>query len=162
MSFWAVAQVRPYLLQVPPDDDTETRAEAVFSAIGFDTYLPKVRTRRRVVPLFPGYIFIRVVDHWHAISRASGVIRLLMTAEEKPAKLPDRIVDGLRDCERKGLVWLKKDLVVGSRVRITAGPFAGHLGLYDGQGPRERERVLLELLGQSVPIQLDRGMFERA
>ena len=37
-------------------------------------------------------------------------------------------------------------------MKITAGPFGGHLGLYQGQSTRDRERILLNILGSQRPV----------
>ena len=42
----------------------------------------------------------------------------------------------------------------GGRVRVTLGPFAGHIGLFAGMKPRARVEVLLSLLGASQRITL--------
>ena len=42
----------------------------------------------------------------------------------------------------------------GDRVRISAGAFTGHLGLYDGQRPHERVSVLLSLLGGQTRVEM--------
>jgi transcription antitermination factor NusG len=48
----------------------------------------------------------------------------------------------------------------GTRLRVTAGPFAGHVGLYAGMKPHERVEVLLALLGSQQRVELPRGSVE--
>jgi hypothetical protein len=43
-------------------------------------------------------------------------------------------------------------------VKITAGPFGGMSGLYAGQSTRERELVLLNLLGGQRPATIAAGL----
>jgi hypothetical protein len=45
-------------------------------------------------------------------------------------------------------------------VRILAGPFAGHLGLYAGMRPHERVLVLLGVLGGQQRVDLARDAVE--
>jgi hypothetical protein len=40
---------------------------------------------------------------------------------------------------------------------ITAGPFGGMSGLYAGQSTRERELILLDLLGRQTPVTIAAG-----
>jgi hypothetical protein len=47
---------------------------------------------------------------------------------------------------------IKRQIAIGAKVRITAGPFGGHLGLYQGQSTRDRERILLSMLGGQRPV----------
>jgi transcription antitermination factor NusG len=63
----------------------------------------------------------------------------------------------IRKREVNGFVKLPmpdRRLKPGQKVRIVSGSFAGQIGLYQGQTSRDRERVLLELLGQAVPVEL--------
>jgi transcriptional antiterminator RfaH len=53
-----------------------------------------------------------------------------------------------------------RGLKAGDRVRVTQGPFAGHLGLYAGMRPRERVLVLLQLLGSAQRVELGRDDVE--
>lgn len=118
-----------------------------------------IRGRRQVVTpaLFPGYVFVLIELQWHAIRRTPYVVRLVMDGE-RPARVSDQVIEGLRMRERNGVVELpdpEPRLRPGGRVRVTAGPFRGHLGLVVGMSPHERVVVLLALLGSpqrvSVP-----------
>jgi len=144
MMFWSVVQ-------------TETQRENVAAHFlqqgGFETYLPKIKAVQRVVPLFPAYVFVRIVAHWYSINNTIGVIQLLH-AGDQPAKLKDKIVEAIKSRERGGIVRLPDPnrLRPGQSVRIKRGSFEGHCGVYQGMSGRQRERVLLELLGRSVPV----------
>ena len=50
----------------------------------------------------------------------------------------------------------------GDRLRVTQGPFAGHVGLYAGMKPRERVEVLLAILGGSQRVTLAADAVEQA
>jgi transcription antitermination factor NusG len=66
-------------------------------------------------------------------------------------------VNQIRKREQKGLVKLPKVSQVlkkGQRIRVIRGNFEGHIGLYEGMSGKDRERVLLELLGQAVSVEL--------
>lgn len=148
--FWTVVQ-------------TESQREALalhgIERAGFECYLPQIKIKhrgeRKIVPLFPAYLFVRIVDRWHSIAWSVGVMRILM-AGEHPARLADEIVDEIRKREgRDGVIrFASSGPSVGSRVRVVTGQFRGHIGLYDGMSSRERERVLLDLLGRAVPVEL--------
>jgi transcription antitermination factor NusG len=89
------------------------------------------------------------------------VLKVLMTGD-RPAKLADSIVDEIRGREVRGFVKLPKPATLerGQRVRIRQGTFAGRIALYDGMSGPQRERVLLDLLGQSVPVVMPVGSVE--
>jgi len=146
MAFWSVCQ-------------TQTQREDVAAMFlgqrGYETYLPRIKERRHERPLFAGYIFVRIHLSWWPILSTVGVIRLLRNGDE-PCRLNDDIVTKIQaqTDPKSGLVRLpkKRGLERGDRVRMVRGSFLGHIGLYDGQSGKDRQRVLLDLLGRQVPI----------
>lgn len=148
--FWTVAQT---------ESQREHVAARALKISGFDTYLPEIKMKRRgewlTQPLFPSYIFVRVVNGWHGIVWGIGVVRVLM-AGEQPARLADSVIAQIQDREsRDGFIRLsRRRPLIGTKVRVLSGQFRGHIGLYDGMTARDRERVLLDLLGRSVPVEL--------
>jgi transcriptional antiterminator RfaH len=84
------------------------------------------------------------------------VIRLLTAGGEGPLHVPDAVVDGIRAREVGGLVELpRRDAFKpGDKVRIVAGAFTGHRGLYAEMRPHERVVVLLALLGGQQRVEL--------
>lgn len=147
MSFWAVAQC---------ESQHEHVVRLLLMRQQFETWMPRIKHRGRIALLFPSYLFVRIVDQFYPIMWTPGVIRLLM-AGDKPARLKDEIVDNIRKREVGGFVKLPlpiRQLKVGQKVRVISGSFNGHIGLYQGQTSRDRERVLLELLGQAVAVEL--------
>lgn len=127
----------------------------------FETYLPKYLTmigkEIKVKVLFPRYIFVRVELQWHSINGTRGVTRLIMN-ETKPAQISDKIISGLKSREdSKGLITLPSQpkFSPGQTVRVVNGSFLDYLAIYDGMRPNERVRVLIQMLGQIVPVELD-------
>lgn len=147
MAFWAVAQT---------ETQRERTAQKFLEQNDFQTYLPVTRVLQRAVPLFPSYIFIRIGEfRWSIIDNTIGVIRLLR-AGERPAELRDTVISEIRGLERQGIVRLPKMRVlkVGDKVRVMRGSFADHIGLHDGMSSRDRQFVLLELLGRKVRAEI--------
>lgn len=150
MSDWIVAQTEPR---------AELAVERRLLVAERRVYLPRCRELGRVLPLFPGYLFVHAQSLWRDVRWTIGVVAVLMAGDE-PARLADRIVDAIKHREKAGFVELPDRFEVGQQVRITGGQFAGMIGLWHGQTGRERERVLLALLGQMVPVELDTGFLE--
>ena len=146
VSFWAVVQC---------ETQREHAVRLLLMRAGYETYLPRIRARNRITPLFAGYLFVRLTRwRWYFVMWTPHVIRLLMSGDQ-PAQLPEEIVTQIRKREHNGLVRLPiRRLRKGERIRIVRGNFEGHIGLYDGMSGKDRERVLLELLGQHVPVEL--------
>jgi len=139
---------------------TEAQREHIVRLIlmrhGFESYAPRIKIRRRIAMLFPAYLFVRAIDRFYPILWTPHVVRLLMTGE-RPADLKDDIVSAIRKREIGGFVKLPKHpnmLTKGQNVRISKGTFSGKIALYDGMSSRERARVLLDLLGRKVTIEL--------
>ena len=55
-------------------------------------------------------------------------------------------------------VPVRRQIAIGAKVRITAGPFGGMSGLYAGMSTRERELVLLTMLGGPRKIAISAGL----
>ena len=123
----------------------------------YETYFPRIRDRSRIQPLFPGYLFVHLTgQQFYSVMWTPHVIRLLM-AGDQPAQLPEDVVDRLRKRERDGFVKLplvSRALKRGQKVRIIRGSFEGQIGIYEGMSGVDRVRMLLELLGQTVPVEL--------
>jgi transcription antitermination factor NusG len=147
VSYWAVVQT---------ETQREHIARTLIMRAGYETYAPRIKTKRGSALLFPTYIFVRIIDRWYDVRWTPGVLRVLMATDERPARLGDEIVLGFRRREVRGFVKLPgpKRPRRGQKVRITRGSFEGHVALYDGMSGPERERVLLALLGQMVTVEL--------
>jgi transcription antitermination factor NusG len=145
-SFWAVVQTEP---------QREHIVRLLLMRLGFETYMPRIKHRNRIALLFPTYIFVRIAELWYPILWTAHVIRLLMSGD-KPAQLKDEIMQSIRKREVDGFVKLpvERRLKAGQKIKVIGGSFVGQIGLYQGQTSRDRERVLLDLLGQSVPVEL--------
>lgn len=145
MAYWAVARIRPR---------REELATNRLEAAGFEVFAPKTAHG----PLFPSYLFVRIVDRWWRVDRTLGVLGLIKSGEI-PAKCPDAEIAKIQSqIDARGLVRLstlprRKTIPAGARVRITGGL----TGLYAGQTAQERELVLIELLGRQVPVKLQPG-----
>jgi transcriptional antiterminator RfaH len=147
MPFWTVAQT---------ESQREHIAAQFLKQDHFEIYLPKILIRHgaheRVAPLFPGYLFVEIVERWWPVRWSVGVVRLLM-ADDHPARVSDRLMEAIKKREgRDGLIKLPKprSLECGDQVKILRGSFEGRIGIYQGQSNAQRSRILLDLLGREV------------
>lgn len=123
---------------------------------GYDTYAPRIKVRGRISFLFPAYMFIRAESRFYKILWTPGVVRLLMTGD-RPSCLIEDVIANIRKQEKGGFVKLPstaKGLEKGQNIRVTSGNFLGHVGIYDGMSSKDRARVLLDLLGRKVSVEL--------
>jgi transcription antitermination factor NusG len=146
MAYWTVAQT---------ESQREQTAAQHLERGGFEIYLPRIRHRSgKIEPLFPGYLFVQVECRWQIINATIGVLRLL-TSCERPACIGDDVIAEIRSREdRSGFVRLPRRWRPqrGNQVHIACGSFANHPAIYQGASGKDRERVLLSLLGRMVSI----------
>jgi transcriptional antiterminator RfaH len=130
-------------------------------------FLPKLESLRRwrrqsvrrVEPLFPSYLFVRMSlepQQWNAVRWAPGVRRIVGSGEV-PVPVPDDAVKLLQDrCEDAGFMPWEPKIRPGSQVRITDGPLAGLVGIFDRPTSRaQRVCVLLTLLQTVATVEVD-------
>ena len=162
MSFWAAAQLQPSRAGI---------AQVCLRQAGYEIYVPRLREPRtahgrtvvRTPLLFPGYLFVLIHLQWHTARWAPGVTRIVL-AGGTPAAVPEGVIMALKARETGGLIDLPRPpkFRTGDRVRVTSGPFAGHVGLYAGMKPRERVEVLLAILGAAQRVTLAADAVEQA
>lgn len=119
-----------------------------------DPYLPRFKNLKgRIAPLFPGYLFAPAIQSWGAICSTIGVRSLLMCGEN-PARVPGHVIASWRAKERGGLVQLPPPprFTPGQRLTITRGSLKYRTVIHSGMVGKDRERVLIEMLGQHVTI----------
>jgi transcription elongation factor/antiterminator RfaH len=144
---------------------SELRAARHLGNQAFRVFVPRCWKNRRharrtetvSAPLFPRYIFTvvdRTRDRWRSINGTFGVDRLLMSGGE-PQPVPPGLVEGLiRATDAEGNVHFDFALRQGQNVKVIAGPFANLIGSLEKLDERGRVRVLLELLGATIPVGL--------
>jgi transcriptional antiterminator RfaH len=145
---------------VQTESQRETVAAKFLKQGGFESYLPRIAVktnrgvRERIVPLFPAYLFVNIIDRWYPIRWTFGVLRILMV-DGAPAQISDKVMTAIRKREgENGLIRLPQapGLRRGQQVRIVRGSFEDRLAIYDGMSGPDRVRILIELLGRAVPV----------
>lgn len=161
---WYVAQIKP---------NGFDRAIANLARQGFLTFMPMqkktVRHARQLKdvlrPVFPGYLFIQFGAEradWRKINSTFGVARLISFDKSTPAPVPDALMAGLQArCDVKQCLQPFDDLEVGERVEMVAGAFAGFVGQVEDMVGQDNVRVLLDIMGQSARIDINRGQLSR-
>jgi transcription antitermination factor NusG len=135
----------------------ERTAEVQLRVRGVEVFYPRLQlpryvdVRRRIVPLFPGYLFVRIAlaTQFYDVLWAPGVSRFI-GSHETPTPLEDELVAFLkRNVEAGDLLRAQPTLVVGQDVEVTRGPFAGIVGIIQRPpNAKGRIRVLMKLLNR--------------
>jgi transcription elongation factor/antiterminator RfaH len=157
---------RWFLVHTQPK--SERKAELHLGAQGFKTYFPQVqktvrhaRQLRTVrAPLFPRYLFLILDlgrDRWLSVRSTFGVSSLF-TCEDRPVPVPKGVVEALiARTDEANLTSFEVDLAMGQTVRILSGPFAEFVGTLERLDAAGRVRVLLTMMGSTVPVALHRS-----
>jgi transcription elongation factor/antiterminator RfaH len=146
---------------------SEHKAELHLGAQGFRTHCPQIqktirhaRQLRTVrAPLFPRYLFLILDlgrDRWLSVRSTIGVSSLF-TCEDRPVPVPNGVVEALiARTNETGLALFDAGLTTGQTVRILSGPFADSVGTLERLDAAGRVRVLLTMMGSTVPVALHR------
>jgi len=116
----------------------------------------KDRRVRLQLPLFPGYVFVRLrsTERPRAL-QVPGVARLVGFGD-RPAPIPDLEIDGLRRGLQSQLKMQPHPyLTEGRKVRIIRGPLAGIEGILVRQKQNFRVVLSLDLIMRSVVVEVD-------
>ena len=157
MSYWAVAQTIA---------DRELLAGHQLARNGYEILAPRAKLaidgKTKIAALFPGYLFVRIVnDQWTAARWCQGVLNLIM-AGDHPAHCPTNEIEKImrargtrRTC---AIATQSRRTALHQAQRCASSPdrFTGLNAIYRGMSARERTMVLLNLLGRQVPVELAR------
>ena len=113
------------------------------------------------LPLFPGYVFVRLALHNKmSVVQVPGVARLV-GFDGTPTALPDEEINTLRTNLESGLrAEPHPFLTVGRRVRVKTGPLAGIQGVLLRWKGRSRVVMSINLIQRSIAVQLDESDLE--
>lgn len=149
----------------------EKRVNAELQARNVEHFLPLYRSVRRwkdrrvslELPLFPGYVFVRItVSNRLRVLQIPGVVHLV-GFNGRPAALPDDEMDILRSGFSQRLrAEPHAYLAAGQRVRLTSGPLAGIEGILLRRKGNCRVVISIELIQRSVAVEMDGAGLEPA
>jgi transcription antitermination factor NusG len=158
------ADSHPLWYAVYTQANHEKKAAAEISRRGVESFLPLYRTTRRWsdrrveldMPLFPGYVFVRLpLCDRLTILQAPGVVRLVGFGG-LPTALPENQMDSLRSGLNGSLrAEPHPYLTVGRRVKMKSGPLAGMEGILLRRKGRFRVVISLELIQRAVVVDAD-------
>jgi transcription antitermination factor NusG len=141
----------------------ERRVAQELAERGVEHFLPQHQSRRKwkdrevelSLPLFPGYVFVRMaLEHKLGVLQVPGVACLVSFAG-KPAVVPAEEFARIQKLlNRKVLATPHPYLNVGRRARVLDGPFAGLEGIVIRRNKRSRLVISLDLIARSIAVEL--------
>lgn len=138
---------------------------------GYEFYFPRVLAIRKNVaraePLFPCYLFIQTDGSWRVLLSTFGISSIVVFGNS-PATVSQQVIDNFKAREVDGCVELPQleeytnRFALGAAIRVKEGVFSGYTGIYQGQDPKQRQRVLLDFLGRKTSVLLAPELLEAA
>ena len=152
---WYVVATRPKQELVARDHLTNQ---------GYRVLLPEIRLKKRresrwvavVEPLFPGYLFVRIVfgqDDPAPIRSTRGCRDLVRFGEHHPpvhAAVLEVLMRQASSVAEGGPLF-----VAGESVRVDSGPFARVTAVFDMPKGDDRAQVLIQMLGKVQQVVVD-------
>jgi len=157
---WIVAMTRPNNEQIACDN---------LRRQGYTFYCPRywhsVKGKKSVLrPLFPRYIFVQIEQRWFSISGTRGISHIIMGANY-PQVVDEVIISTLKSREDgKGAYQLATPdrFTRGDKVKVVSGPLEGVPLIYEGMSAHDRVRVLAQLFGREVYINVEQDQLVAA
>ncbi len=121
----------------------------------------KDRRKQLELPLFPGYVFVRLdlLDRLQVL-RTPGVARLV-GFNGTPTPLPEGEIEALKSGLERGVRALPEPyLKVGRRVRVTTGPLEGLEGILVRKKNELRFVISIDLIQRSIRLDIDASSLE--
>jgi transcriptional antiterminator NusG len=122
------------------------------------------QTVRRIKPLFPNYLFARLDLnlHYYKVKYTRGVNKILGSGVE-PIPISEKVIQTIKERMGEGnLVKLEEEWREGDLVRINSGPFKELIGVFQKKmSDNGRVRILLNLIGVDVPVQISRWQIKK-
>jgi transcription antitermination factor NusG len=131
-----------------------------------EVYLPAVnkvsqwkdRKKRIDFPLFPGYLFARVLpvsDNFLWLVKTRGVMKILSSVPGHPTPVPDAEISALKTllCSDKE-VDIHPELQEGKVIRIKKGIFQSVEGVVSKKGDQYLLHVNISMLGRCVTVKM--------
>ncbi len=154
-----------FVLHVGPR--TEKKVAFVCTRHSIAHYLPlresvKIHQRRKVIvqkPLFPGYLFVELRPETRVhVLRTNHILQIIAPEHENQLLYELEQIRFALSVDAR----LQSDahLASGTRVRIKAGVFSGLEGYVDQLAKKTCVRLNVELVGQSVIVEVDRDFLE--
>ena len=151
---WYVIYAKPH---------KEEQAQFHLALKGVESFFPRlhlpgpVEKRKRLIPLFPNYLFARIhlPTEYHYVIWAPGV-KKIVSFSDTPVPIEDHVIRFLQqNADSTGVIQARSQLRRGQEIEVTGGPFNGLVGIIqDPPDAKGRIKVLLKLLSRQVTVKL--------
>ncbi len=148
----------------------EKRVAEQLSQQGIENYVPlmkKIRIwsdRKKMVemPLFPSYVFVHIDEkEYYECLKVPGLVKFI-SFERKRVSIPEYQIEAIRKYVDTGeeLIPNENEYTVGKRVKVTRGGMKGLEGRLTEVLGKQRVKVEIESIQQSLFLQIPLGSLE--
>jgi transcription antitermination factor NusG len=149
----------------------EKKLREYCSAHRIECYLPLIRklhqydkrTMAFMLPMFPGYVFCLISEENYKTMVLSNAVLFKISLDEKGEAVLLKELESIRAFELLALkedIVIKPELVAGTPVEISTGPFKGITGIVEYRKNKTVITVNIEILGQSASVEVEAGLLE--
>ncbi len=124
--------------------------------------------KEKIKKMFPGYILVEMVmsdEAWYVVRNTPGVTGFIGSSGKgaKPTPLQPYEVDKVLANMGISRLDVDKELEVGARVKIIAGPFTGMFGVIDSIDlPNQKINLTVDLFGQETSVEVELSQIQIA
>ena len=124
-------------------------------------------TKEKTKKMFPGYILVEMVmsdEAWYVVRNTPGVTGFIGSSGKgaKPTPLQPYEVDKILNNMGMSRIDIDKELEVGAKVKIIAGPFSGMIGTIDSvDAPTGKVNLNVDLFGQETSVEVELGQIDK-
>ena len=143
----------------------EFKAQIHLESKEIENYLPTItktkrwsdRNKKITEPLFKGYVFIYVDERERLLALQNPAIVKTITFNGKPAVIPDWQIENLKIMLAENPeVFVSDKIELGTKVKITSGPFADVVGVVKEHNNDTWLAVSIDLLQRSILVRLSK------
>ena len=156
------------------ENKVKEKLEMRASSMGMEDYIFRVvvpeekvideKGKEKTKKMFPGYILVEMVmsdEAWYVVRNTPGVTGFIGSSGKgaKPTPLQPYEVDHILNSMGMSRLDVNKELEIGAKVKIIAGPFSGMIGTIDSLDiPNSKINLMVDLFGQETSVEV--GMSE--
>ena len=124
--------------------------------------------KEKVKKMFPGYILVEMVmsdEAWYVVRNTPGVTGFIGSSGKgaKPTPLQPYEVDKILNSMGMSRLDVNKELEIGTKVKIIAGPFNGMFGTVDSIDlANQKINLIVDLFGQETSVEVEMSQIESA
>ena len=119
------------------------------------------KTKEKTKKMFPGYILVEMVmsdEAWYVVRNTPGVTGFIGSSGKgaKPTPLQPYEVDKILNNMGMSRIDVDKELEIGAKVKIIAGPFSGMIGTIDSvDAATGKVNLNVDLFGQETSVEVE-------